>query len=123
MPATFKVNPVKPSTTKLEESSEQNLVYFMKKVCGSVLPEAYSKSERGAVKVHVLKNSFISTIHSCWSNHYSLTLSPDMIWLCIAQGLAQHINKHSEKLRSKFVEHEGKKKLVVVRSDFKKVHQ
>ncbi len=122
MPVTFKVNPVEPSTTKLEEISEKNLDSFTKERCGNLTLEAYSKSERGAVFVKSKSNNiFISTIHSCWSDHYSLTLSPDMIWLCITQGLAQHINKNSEKLRSKFVEHEGKKKLIVIRhSSFKK---
>ncbi len=112
MPVTFKVNPVEPSTTKLRDLDEKNFQRFMLKSCGSIMPEAYSKPERGAVSVGVSNNAFLSTIHTCWSRHYSLVLTPDMIWLCIAQGLAQHVNKNSEKLRSKFVEHEGKKKLV-----------
>ena len=47
-------------------------------------------------------------------------LSPDAIWMCVAQGLSQHINANAEKLRNMFVEHEGKKKLVVRRDDFVK---
>ncbi len=121
MSVTFKVNPVEPSTTKLSDLDEKNFQAFMLKRCGgSIMPEAYSKPERGAVFVAVSNNAFLSTIHTCWSQHYSLVLTPDMIWLCIAQGLAQHVNKNSEKLRSKFVEHEGKKELVVKRSGFKK---
>lgn len=50
--------------------------------------------------------------------HRPLVLSPDVIWFCLAQGLAHHINLNAERLRHRFVRHEGKKKLVVVRPDF-----
>ena len=38
----------------------------------------------------------------------------------IAQGFAHHVNANAEKLRSKFVEHKGKKELIVKRSDIVK---
>lgn len=50
--------------------------------------------------------------------HHPLTLSPDMIWLLICQGVAQQINIHTESLRSKFVQHAGKIKVSVRRDDF-----
>ena len=40
--------------------------------------------------------------------------------MCIAQGLAHHINTNAKKLRRKFVEHKGKKEIVVRRDDFVK---
>ncbi|KAG2392960.1 hypothetical protein C9374_009537 [Naegleria lovaniensis] len=38
-----------------------------------------------------------------YSKHYPLILSPDDIWLLIAQGFARHVQVHSEKLRSLFI--------------------
>src|SRR5262249_39459628 len=37
-----------------------------------------------------------------------LVLTPDAIWLTLAQGFAQHINNHAEALRSRFVDHKGR---------------
>jgi Domain of unknown function (DUF4419) len=52
-------------------------------------------------------------VHMAFSEHRPLLLTPDQIWLTIAQGFAQHINNHAEVLRSRFVNHSGKKQLVV----------
>ena len=62
----------------------------------------------------------VLTVFAC---HYPLGLSPDMIWLCIMQGLSIHVNKNAEKLKSKFVSHEGKVEIVVRRDDFVKGQQ
>ncbi len=51
-------------------------------------------------------------------DHRPLVFSPDIVWLTIAQGLANHINQNSEKLRHQFVDHQGKEELVVRRNDF-----
>jgi len=32
---------------------------------------------------------FMATMHLAYANHYPMTISPDMIWLLIAQGFAQ----------------------------------
>lgn len=45
--------------------------------------------------------------------HYPLVLSPDMLWLTILQGLAQHVAKHAESLRSRFVAHQTRIELFV----------
>ena len=41
-----------------------------------------------------------------------------MIWLLIAQGVALHINANAEALRHRFVAHEGKITLTVIRDEF-----
>jgi hypothetical protein len=51
-------------------------------------------------------------VHAAFSEHRSLQITPDIIWLTIAQGFAQHINNNAEELRSSFVSHQGKEKLV-----------
>lgn len=51
--------------------------------------------------------------HVAFVEHRPLVLSPDIIWLTILQGVAQHVHLHAERLRSVLVAHEGKKKLEV----------
>lgn len=51
--------------------------------------------------------------HLAYSDHYPLVLTPDTVWLCIAQGFANHVNENAEALRSRFVAHEGKEKIIV----------
>ena len=62
---------------------------------------------------------FAQAAHDAFFLHYPLTISPDDIWFCIAQGFAHHVNLHAESLRHHFVAHQGKKKLVVERPDFR----
>ena len=57
----------------------------------------------------------MSAVNLAYALHYPLVLSPDAIWMCVTQGLSQHINTNAEKLRNMFVEHEGKE--IVVRRD------
>jgi hypothetical protein len=57
-------------------------------------------------------------VHAAFSEHPPLLLTPDLIWLAIAQGFAQHINNNAETLRSQFVAHQGKKKLMVELLEF-----
>jgi hypothetical protein len=60
----------------------------------------------------------IEAVHTAFAEHYPLVLSPDDVWLCLAQGFAMHVEAHSEALRSRFVGHEGKLELEVRRDDF-----
>lgn len=72
--------------------------------------------ENGRGAVHAL----IEASHLAFATHRPLTLSPDIIWLTIAQGLANHINLNAEKLRHVFVPHQGQKVLTVQRDAFVK---
>ena len=53
-----------------------------------------------------------------FSEHRTLTLSPDIIWLLIAQGFAHHVNANAETLRRQLVRHQGKLTITVRRDDF-----
>ncbi len=68
------------------------------------------------VKMHPL----IETLHRAFDTHRPVSLSPDVIWLTLTQGLARHINANAEQLRDQFVQHQGKKKISVRRDDFVK---
>lgn len=50
-----------------------------------------------------------------YQNHYPITISPDIAWLLICQGFANHVNNDPENVRSQLVNFEGKKTLTVER--------
>jgi hypothetical protein len=58
-------------------------------------------------------HSFFNGMYQAYAQHRPYVLSPDMIWLLISQGFAQHVNAHSEELRNQFVNFEGKLTLIV----------
>ena len=59
------------------------------------------------------RNACFEGFLTAFDKHYSLVLSPDMIWLLISQGIATHINENAEKLRSRLVDFEGQRTLIV----------
>ncbi|XXF80486.1 DUF4419 domain-containing protein [Myxococcaceae bacterium GXIMD 01537] len=59
----------------------------------------------------------IAAVHHAFSDHRPLVLSPDIIWLTIAQGLALHVVRNAEALRLDLVKHQGRKQLVVARME------
>lgn len=60
-----------------------------------------------AAKHHPL----IEAVGIAYAQHLPLTLSPDDIWLTIAQGFAHHIALNAETFRHRLVRHEGKQPL------------
>jgi hypothetical protein len=69
-----------------------------------------------ACKLH----PFLGAVHYAFAEHYPLILSPDDVWLCIAQGFALHVDANAEALRGQFVRHEGKAKIEIRRDEFVK---
>lgn len=61
---------------------------------------------------------FVEAAHNAYAKHRGLVISPDMIWLMIAQGFAKHVDENSDDLRHYFVDFDGKKVLKVVRNEF-----
>jgi hypothetical protein len=118
---TFKVEDVEMSSKQLSRGNEEQIILER---CGSVKPEARSQlkyvpfESSGSYKP--LNNAFVAAVHTAFANHYPLVLSPDQLWLVIAQGFAFHVNANAEKLRKKFVNHEGKKTIEIWRDDFVK---
>ncbi|HEX2957823.1 MAG TPA: DUF4419 domain-containing protein [Chitinispirillaceae bacterium] len=56
---------------------------------------------------------FFKGMYQAYAEHRPFTLSPDMLWLLICQGLSQHVNNNSETLRKHFVSFTEKVTLVV----------
>jgi hypothetical protein len=55
----------------------------------------------------------LAAVHAAFSQHRPLVLSPDVLWLTIAQGVAQHIRLHAKALRPRVVRHEGRGKIEI----------
>ena len=112
--ATFKVDSVPTTSSPLPRV---NLEQSIRNRIG-VKPEAFSKTTRPTVSdsggySSMSTHVFVSAVNIAYAQHYPLVLSPDTIWMCVTQGLSQHINTNAEKLRNMFVEHEGKKEISV----------
>ncbi|CAG8437545.1 9297_t:CDS:2 [Acaulospora colombiana] len=79
--------------------------------------KVYSVSSKFDTKKTVLErgisHGLAAAILHAYNEHQHLRLTPDDVWLTIAQGVSRHINYNAEKFRSKFVEHEGKKEISV----------
>lgn len=72
----------------------------------------------GRLVANVDFHPFVAAVHLAFKDHRPLVLSPDMIWLLVAQGLASHIHANAEELRPRFIEQAGKVAIVVRRDDF-----
>lgn len=118
---TFQVDDVPKAAKALPSGNTEQIVLER---CGSVRPESHSQFTyvpfEYSGSYRPLSNAFLAAVHASFANHYPLVLTPDAVWICIAQGLAQHINASPEKLRRHFVAHEGKETLTVRRDDFQK---
>lgn len=55
----------------------------------------------------------LDAVARAFADHRPLVLSPDAVWLTIAQGMAQHIRLNAEELRPKLVGHAGREALEV----------
>jgi hypothetical protein len=55
----------------------------------------------------------LAAVHQAFAEHRPLVLSPDAVWLTLAQGVAQHVRLNAASLRSRLVRHEGRRALRV----------
>ena len=117
--STFEVDEVERAENPLPVAGDM-LELITTKI--NVRPESCCRlpTDFSPVKSQSTMNSFVEAVHLAYSSHYPLVLSPDIIWQCVAQGFAIHVNRNAENLRHMFVDHEGKKELVVRRDDFVK---
>lgn len=69
----------------------------------------------GAIPVLPIRGvaPLLAAVHHAFAEHRPLVLSPDAVWLTIAQGVAHHVRLHAEALRSRLVRHDGRKMLTV----------
>ncbi|WP_326560012.1 DUF4419 domain-containing protein [Micromonospora sp. NBC_01796] len=55
----------------------------------------------------------LSAVGRAFAEHRPLVLSPDVVWLTISQGVAQHVRLHAEELRSRLMAEPGRRLEVV----------
>jgi hypothetical protein len=97
----------------------QRLSQDLPEVAASHRVEACSRYH-GRLLEAVVYHPVVAAVHRAFMDHRPLCLSPDMIWLMIVQGVANHINANAEELRPRFVNHQGQINLEVRRDDFVK---
>jgi hypothetical protein len=56
-------------------------------------------------------HALVDAVHTAFSRHHPLTLSPDAVWMTIAQGFSHHIAENAAALRHRMVRHEGRQEL------------
>ncbi len=115
---TFEVSKVAPANTLLHEVTYKVAI---ESLLTSKVEACSSSEKRLLANTHLYStpsHHFLEAVYLAFNDHRPLVLSPDMIWLLIAQGFANHINANAEKLRSRFVKHQGKCQIFVRRDDF-----
>lgn len=123
MPVTFPVSNTEPVEPKVEyctpqESIKQNLGVVVE-ACGSEhdsLLGVVQDQRIGPLRM----SGFLRAIHHSFDCHAPLILSPDDVWVAIAQGFSHYVNANAESLRSHFVKHEGQKYIEIRRDEFVK---
>ena len=85
-----------------------------------IAPEASGANLDHLVWPRQSSHPLIDAVHVAFAEHHPLTLSPDDVWLCIAQGFALHVDANAEALRSRLVRHQGKLEIGVRRDEFVK---
>jgi hypothetical protein len=111
-------NPVKPSKKRLKTVSYEA---GLRHAIGNSPLEAYSRETRALLSPEVsggYAHGFVAAVNAAYNGHYPVVISPDMIWLLIAQGFAVHVREDAETLRDQLLSHEGKAKLEVRRDEF-----
>ena len=63
--------------------------------------------------VYPKQNGFVHTVLDAYNRHYNLIIRPDDVWISIITLFSFFVNANAEKLRSKFVAHDGKKNLIL----------
>jgi hypothetical protein len=64
-------------------------------------------------------NLFATAVYLAFFDHYPLKINPNVVWLTILQGFASYVSANAEALRDKFVTHNGRQTIEIVRADFR----
>jgi len=76
-------------------------------------PDIVAFSDRNGQLVDMGAHAFFNGMFQAYADHRPFVLSPDMMWLLIAQGFARHVNSDPEHYRKYFTNRSGKTNLVV----------
>jgi hypothetical protein len=110
---TFAVDRVAPVTAPLPECRAHEAVRAM--VGGDI---ESCGDYHGTVVRDVRYQPLLAAVYTAFSQHRPLVLTPDAVWITIAQGVAHHMVLHGERLRSRFVSHQGRLELAFVTTEW-----
>ncbi|KIM34764.1 hypothetical protein M413DRAFT_450071 [Hebeloma cylindrosporum] len=119
--ATHQANSVKPSVAPLEGADQLLDHTWGRKTrtlkCAELLQSSFYKPSGTPPDsfsgIRAQHNGFVNSVTQAYNGHHHLILRPDDVWIAVLGQLNFYVNAHAEELRSQFVQHEGKKKLVV----------
>ena len=114
---TFSVSDVKLATKPLPEIPYQQAAARLVRDSVERPLESWSQNA-GKLLQYGGDNNFVVVLNLAYNDHRPITLSPDMIWLLLMQGISLHVYANAAALRSRFVAHEGKRILDVQRDEF-----
>lgn len=104
---TFTVENIDKATTLLETKPYRDVI--LTNFADSL--EAYNFIDYELVSFGA--HSFFEGLHRAYADHRPFVISPDMIWLLICQGFANHINYNSYDLKDLLVDFSAKRTLIV----------
>jgi hypothetical protein len=130
MPVTFEVSQVEPGTLRLDTIPVVEAIHRLTSVARQSMSkqrlevtyppmrgyEGSSTVDGGVFAANL--HPFVAAVQFAFDAHLPLSLSPDHVWIVLAQGFANHLQLHAEHLRERFVAHQGKLVLNVQRDDF-----
>jgi hypothetical protein len=115
----FKVHNVDVSELQMPAISQKDLAKAWSSF-GNLIACSHLDTDFPSVSRFGRPSLLAAAVYDAFYQHFSLKLSPDVIWLTIIQSFARYVNNNAELLRSKFVDFEGKKGLVINRPSWTK---
>ena len=97
--------PAKRQTAKMKDGSYKSIESAGKLISNTSPPNPVTAS---------FGHAFVGAVLEAYSGHHTLKIRPDDVWLTLMVSFAKFIDAKPEQLRKCFVEHEGKKELVIV---------
>lgn len=111
----FAVDDVAPATELLPECPTFEAV---KRMLDGPIESCFDY--HGTVVKDVYYQPLLAAVYVAFSQHRPLVVTPDAVWITIAQGIAHHMAIHGERLRPRLVSHQGKLDLVYTVNDWVK---
>lgn len=111
----FAVDDVLPATERLPECPTFEAI---KETLDGPIESCFDY--HGTVVKNVHYQPLLAAVYMAFSQHRPLVLTPDAVWITIAQGIAHHVAIHGEQLRPRLVTHQGKLDLVCTVKDWVK---
>jgi len=116
----FAVDQVSPATDARPTCSAREALDELLQSEGEGLSIESCSKPWEQVLQNVSHHPLLTAAHIAYAEHRPLVLTPDAVWLTIAQGVAQHMAIHGERLRHRFVSHKDKLRLIVQIDEFMK---